>query len=179
MKPCLYLLITALFIVSCDQQEVDASRLVTRNETTYEINSDTPFTGVSLSYYVNGQVLRRLTYKDGKMDGIQRIFHENGWLRERATFKDGLLQGDFAFTFHDNGMVSNRTSYKNGKPDGISETYAEDGRIISRMEYKDGELASAECLTAPCQEYRLAAGLSSRSGIPTEVILEILKENRN
>ena len=34
MKPSLYLLIPALFLVSCDQQEVDASRLVTRNDNT-------------------------------------------------------------------------------------------------------------------------------------------------
>ena len=130
MKP-LCLLITALFLVSCDQQAgpsdydacitqtmqgvssdmaaqaiiescqnqfptesqavaeapapvvVDASRLVTRNETTYEINSDTPFTGIALTYYVNGQVRRRLTYIDGKLDGVFREFHENGQLRER------------------------------------------------------------------------------------------------
>ena len=49
---------------------VDASRLVTRNEITYEVNSDTPFTGVSLTYHENGQVDDRVTFKDGKQEGL-------------------------------------------------------------------------------------------------------------
>ena len=65
MKPSLYLLIPALFLVSCDQREVDASRLVTRSDTVYEINSDTPFTGVSLAYHEIGQVEVRITFQDG------------------------------------------------------------------------------------------------------------------
>ena len=65
MKPSLYLLITALFLVSCDQQEIDASRLVIRDEITYEVNSDTPFTGASLTYHANGQVDKRVTFRDG------------------------------------------------------------------------------------------------------------------
>ena len=89
MKPSLYLLIPALFLVSCDQQEVDASRLVTRNDTAYEINSNTPFTGVSLTYHENGQVEERITFKAGKRDGLSELYQQNGELTVSKNFKEG------------------------------------------------------------------------------------------
>ena len=72
---------------------VAASRLVTRNETFYEINSDTPFTGVSLTYYENEQVKNRVTYKDGKLDGLSELYQQNGELSYSVGFDNGDLAG--------------------------------------------------------------------------------------
>ena len=45
----------SVFLVSCSN-EVPFDKLVERQGITYEINSTTPFTGSSVSYYENGQL---------------------------------------------------------------------------------------------------------------------------
>jgi antitoxin component YwqK of YwqJK toxin-antitoxin module len=137
MKPSLCLLITALFLVSCDQQEVDASRLVTRNDVIYEVNSSTPFTGVSLTYHENGQVEERIIFQNGKRDGLYETYHENGQLAYTVNFKDGEENG-IAETYYDDGTLLFRGNYKDGKQNGLSEEYSANGQLWFSVDYRDG-----------------------------------------
>ena len=162
MKPSLCLLITALFLVSCDQQEVattnraapvvvDGSRLVMRNEIAYEINSTTPFTGDVLTYHENGQLSSRAATKDGKLDGITETYFENGKLSYRANTKDGELDG-ITENYFENGTLKSRMNLKDGEPDGISERYSEDGTLRSRTNFKDGEQLG-QCYEPGCTDF--------------------------
>ena len=45
---------------------VDISKTVERGGLRYEINSETPFTGVGVEKYENGQKREQATFKDGK-----------------------------------------------------------------------------------------------------------------
>ena len=47
-------------------QTVDLSRTVERGGLRYEVNSETPFTGVAVDKYENGQKKHEVTWKDGK-----------------------------------------------------------------------------------------------------------------
>ena len=47
-------------------QTVDASELVPKGGLTYEVNSETPFTGVAVAKYANGKKKSEATVKDGK-----------------------------------------------------------------------------------------------------------------
>ena len=47
-------------------QTVDISKTVERGGLRYEINSETPFTGVAVDKYENGQKKVEVTWKDGK-----------------------------------------------------------------------------------------------------------------
>ena len=151
MKPSLCLLIPALFLVSCDQQEIDASMLVTRNETAYEVNSNTPFTGVSLTYHQNGAVDDRVTFKDGKQNGLLESYFENGTREFRANMKDGERDG-IAEGYSENGSVVLRANYKGGKTDGLMEGYFEDGTLVFRGNWKDGELLG-RCFEVGCTDF--------------------------
>ena len=82
------------------KKEVPPDRLVQRRGITYEINSQTPFTGSSVSYYENGQLEVRENYKDGKVEGLYEGYYENGQLEERGNLKDGKEEGLFASFFH-------------------------------------------------------------------------------
>ena len=139
MKPCLYLLIPALFLVSCDQREVDASRLVIRNETTYEVNSDTPFTGVSLTYHENGQVEVRITFKDGNQDGLLERYFENGQLALTENYTNGNFDG-LAEAYFENGTVRLTRNYTNGNLDGLRERYYANGQLAFMGNYTNGNL---------------------------------------
>ena len=72
-------------------QTVDASKLVERDELWYEDDSETPFTGVAVDKYANGQKRSEGTYKDGKYDGLSTMWRENGKKRAEAIWKDGEL----------------------------------------------------------------------------------------
>jgi len=66
-----------VLLVSCSK-EVPKDKLLERNGIQYEVNSNTPFTGSSVSYFKNGELEYRSNYKDGKLDGIHEGFHNNG-----------------------------------------------------------------------------------------------------
>jgi len=74
------------------------------NELTYEIK-----------YYPNGDIYRRIPYKEGRIDGLEEWFWENGNVRARTPYKAGLFHGQEMF-------------------------YDEDGNITEIRVWKDGEL---------------------------------------
>ena len=68
LLPILFVLI----ITSCSK-EVPSDRLVERDGIYYEVNSQTGFTGTSISYYENGQLKEKITYTNGELE-ISRCF---------------------------------------------------------------------------------------------------------
>ena len=79
------------------------------NELTYEIK-----------YYPNGDIYRRIPYKEGRIDGLEEWFWEDGSIRCKTTWKEGKPDG-FEEWFYENGNIFWRTPYKEGKKDGIEE----------------------------------------------------------
>jgi hypothetical protein len=140
----------AYFINQSGEQEVDASRLVTRNDTVYEVNSNTPFTGVSFRYaFANGPPIERVTFREGKVrvrenlknglrEGLFERYLENGTLTYRANYKEGKYDG-LSETYRDNGTLMLRQNYKNDKLDGLVYIYSRNGMLSSLWDYKNGE----------------------------------------
>ena len=80
MKKLLTILCLVL-LVSCSNEpppEVPSDKLVERQGIRYEINSQTPFTGSSVTYHENGQLKKVENYKNGKKDGLQRRYDDDG-----------------------------------------------------------------------------------------------------
>ena len=50
--------------------EVPREQIVMRNGLAYEVNSQTPFTGIAVDYYENGQLEYKENFKDGRRDGL-------------------------------------------------------------------------------------------------------------
>ena len=99
---------------------VDASKLVQKGGLTYERNSKTPFTGVRVGKYENGQKKKEATYKDGKLDGLFTGWHENGQKAQEVTYKDGKPEG-LGIGWLENGQKWSEVTYKDGKQ--VSATY--------------------------------------------------------
>ena len=134
MKKLLTILCLVL-LVSCSN-EVPSDKLVERQGIKYEINSTTPFTGSSVSYYENGQLMSKHNYKDGERDGLSEWFHENGQLLDRENYKNREREG-LSESFYDNGQLDDKTNYKNnGKFEGIWERYDEKGKDVSNDSYR-------------------------------------------
>ena len=79
MKRLLGLLLV-MGIVGCGGgKTVDLSETVSKGGLRYEINSETPFTGVMISKWENGQKHMEATYKDGtQVPGTWRAWDDKG-----------------------------------------------------------------------------------------------------
>ncbi|MDB9737877.1 toxin-antitoxin system YwqK family antitoxin [Gammaproteobacteria bacterium] len=134
LLPILFVLI----ITSCSK-EVPSDQLVERNGIYYEVNSQTGFTGTSISYYENGQLEEKITYTNGELDGSMELYFGNGQLQNKVTNKNGVLDGPSEVYFK-NGQLQINTNFKNGELDGHSERYYPNGLLSFKGTYKNGEL---------------------------------------
>ena len=118
----IYIFFGLVLLVSCAPNEVPSKNVVERDGIKYEVNSQTPFTGVSVEYY---------------LDTIIKNEFEDRVLLQRTTFKKGIKNGLYE-SFHPNGQLESKGNYKNGNLDGLYEYYYGDGQLESKVCYKNG-----------------------------------------
>ena len=99
-----YVFVFLIVLTSCSTEEVLEGSLVEREGLLYKVNTDTPFTGLSIRYHsINyTQYLSKQYIKDGKKHGLFEAFHYTGQLGVRGNYKDGKEHG-LAEEFHENG----------------------------------------------------------------------------
>ncbi len=132
------IVITGVFIYSCEK-EVSSDKLVERNGLTYELNSETPFSGKSVEFFEGGEVKRESkSYKDGKLDGVLKTWFENGQLSSEDLYKNGLANGVFKI-WRENGQQLAETSWKKDKANGQVKFWYENGQMKSDESYIDDE----------------------------------------
>ena len=143
MRKLTTLFLGLILLTSCGENEVDSSKLVERGGLTYEVNSETPFTGISFTKYGDGQIHEKAEFKNGKRDGPSEKHHENGQLRSKGTYKDGKEEGPWV-SYHKNGQLRLKGTLKNGKKDGPWVGYHENGTVWETFTgtFKDGEKIS-------------------------------------
>ena len=79
MKKLLTILsLVLLSSYSYSQEAIPEVETVTKNGLIYHQLSTEPLTGTVVSFYENGRLQERGTYKDGKRDGLSEGFRENG-----------------------------------------------------------------------------------------------------
>ena len=87
MKKIIGILAIVFFITGCDSngflekmglKEKITTITQTRNGLVYLPNSDEPFTGKYVTYYLNGQKKVEINYKEGKRNGLTTGWYENG-----------------------------------------------------------------------------------------------------
>jgi len=86
-----------------------------------------------------GSIAMSSEYSVGKLNGEQLEFHKNGQVNRRMFWKDGLQDGR-AESLLENGQLVSLSNYKKGKRDGSMEEYFEDGKTKSIKKYREGEL---------------------------------------
>ena len=116
-------ILLSLFVFSfslwgAEPKVVNVDKLQKRGEAgsqlTYIPNQDTPFTGKAVDFYINGQKIEEVNYKDGKMDGLQTDWYENGQKGSEAIYKDGKAYGLW-ISYNEDGTEQGRATYKDGE----------------------------------------------------------------
>jgi hypothetical protein len=82
-------------------------------------------------------ILRKIYYKNGKLDGEYIIYNTNGKQREKKYYKNGKLHGEYIKNYS-NGSPEERGSYKNGKLHGRCKRWYYSGYIYSNKIYNNG-----------------------------------------
>jgi len=134
----LTILIAMLMAIGGCSNEVPSDKLQDRNGVYYEVNSQTPFTGIAVDYYENGQLKERGNYKDGEREGTVELYYPSGQLFVTGNLKDGERDGLYE-NYRANGQLNEKTNYKDGEADGLYETYFENGQLEFKSNYKDGK----------------------------------------
>lgn len=106
----------------------------------YYVNDSMPgmLDGPYVSYYANGKVKSKGSYKNGLPTGEWEYFYENGKLKMKGELEKGSNHGPWKY-FFENGQLSMEGEVYNGKRQGEWKHYFEKGDIKSLGEYKDGK----------------------------------------
>jgi hypothetical protein len=96
------------------------------------------FTGLWVTWHVNGTKGSESEYRDGKRDGMFTSFYGDGSKcyeqKDREDQADGPGRGWFK-----SGKKMYEIEYKNGKQEGTWRHWHENGRLASEHHYKDGQ----------------------------------------
>ena len=84
---------------------IDKKNFVERDGLMYEASSETPFTGVTVDKYENGQKREEATYKDGKLHGKYARWHKNGQKAQEVTFENGKVLMPYG-VWYENGQLA-------------------------------------------------------------------------
>ncbi|HEY8962479.1 MAG TPA: hypothetical protein VIM57_09760 [Luteolibacter sp.] len=69
------------------------------------------------SFYPNGQVSKRQSYRENLLDGESEIFYQDGRIQRRTEYRKGLRHGELK-EFDPQGQVTYREKFENGRPVG-------------------------------------------------------------
>ncbi len=98
------IILSLVLLASCAPNEFPSKDLVERQGLTYEVNSQTPYSGPFESYLKNGQLKSKANYKDGENNGLYERYHDNGQLHYKTNYKDGKLNGDWKY-YNEDGTI--------------------------------------------------------------------------
>jgi antitoxin component YwqK of YwqJK toxin-antitoxin module len=134
----LVVLAAILAMAGCGKKVVEGKKVldekntVERGELRYEANSKTPFTGVAVELYDNGQKASECVYRAGKREGKGVIWYENGQKMTEAEFRAGELEGK-SVTWHENGQKKSEGEYRASRlVAGTHTEWDENGNVIEK-----------------------------------------------
>jgi len=133
------LFIIIVLICACDRKERlnEFSQLVEKQGLYYQADSRRLFTGTVIDKYENNQVHRKISLKDGRIEGPYESYYESGFLEIKGSYKNAEWDRSYV-RYYENGQLQRREFYKKGELDGPYESYYESGQLEVKGLYKEG-----------------------------------------
>jgi antitoxin component YwqK of YwqJK toxin-antitoxin module len=135
------------------------------------IYSSNKKSGWWISYYPNGKVKHKITYKNGKAIGPAEFYYENGLISEQGNWhidhwkgnykfynKSGSLAYDWNYNergqrtgtqkyYHDNGVLKYTGEWNEGKATGTLMIFDDSGKLVTERVYDNGEFKENKAIT--------------------------------
>ena len=90
-------------------------------------------------HYPNGQLIEKISYKEGKKNGKFTGYYESGQTKYIRTYKDDKLEGKYA-DYTESGQILLKQSYVNDLLDGASKEWYLNGKVKVKTSYTAGKL---------------------------------------
>ncbi len=110
---------------------------------TYEINAETPYTGLVKGVYPNGQKWSEANFVKGKLEGLYTEWWENGQKQAETNIVDGKKEG-LETAWWKTGKKKSEQNFVNGKPNGPVTGWYENGQKKSEATFVDGKQEGLE-----------------------------------
>ena len=139
MRKLTTLFLGLILLTSCGENEVDSSKLVERRGLTYEVNSETPFTGVSLTKYDNDQIKEKVHYEEGLKIGEENSYSKRGLITKNITYENGEEVTKTIYTYHKNDKLEWKQTLKGDKPHGTWISNYQNGQLEVEVNLENGK----------------------------------------
>ncbi|TMU56259.1 tetratricopeptide repeat protein [Flagellimonas algicola] len=94
--------------------------------------------GKRLMYHLNGNISDEIEYEHGISNGLEQHFSEDGTLIQKGIMKNGKKIGVWEM-YHPNGQLKQQSTFdENGNMDGTSVSYYSTGELKGKVTYKNG-----------------------------------------
>jgi len=105
-------------------------------------NDNGRFDGEAESY-INGQLIKKATFKNGLLDGLTTCYYSNGAIKSKTFFKKDNVDG-IETTFYIDGKIKSKESFKNGAREGPKILYYRNGQIEQESFRKNNRVSGPE-----------------------------------
>ena len=131
-----------------DYKVVDKEDLVERGGLFYEMDSDTPFTGKTVSFYPDGQIKTEGEFRDGKSNGLFILWFDDGQKHMEEEYWDGREEWRLTQWYRNGqkfseGMLKKGASTCQGELQSIGvgtwTFWHSNGQIKKQGEFRDGK----------------------------------------
>jgi len=111
---------------------IPTTRAMDRKEGRWYLkNSETPYSGKFIDYFLNGKIQGEGTLKDGVVNGTRTLYYQNGNKEHFRNYVDGIANG-YSEEYFQNGKLKQKGSFKDGKDDSLWIDYYSTG-IVKRQ----------------------------------------------
>jgi len=99
------------------------------------------YSGDCISYFSDGKISSKQSYKDGLDNGSWEFYHTNGQIQTKGNYYFGLRNGTWVY-YYDNGALEQISHYKLGLKDSIWENYLINHDLNWEKSFKNDSLIS-------------------------------------
>jgi uncharacterized protein len=90
-------------------------------------------------YHANGQLMEESTQRSGEVEGTSTEYHPNGKVHETMPYVDGYLHGERVI-YWDNGLARERINYVNGERHGVWTVHDRTGKVVARYRMRNDDV---------------------------------------
>jgi len=126
----LFIITTKAFSKRSEElKQIPTTKIMVRKEGKWYINnSDIPYTGKFIDYYLSGKIQGDGVLKNGVIDGVRTVYFSNGNKRYFYTYENGVEHGSSEEYFI-NGKLKQKGSFDHKKEVGLWQIYYSTGKL--------------------------------------------------
>ncbi len=117
--------------------------MIKRNGTWFLKDSDTPYTGYFIDYFLNGTKEGEGYFENGRAKGLRTSYYLNGYKRFTRNYQNGIENG-VSTEYFMNGNVRMEGTTRGGKENGLWKEWYSTGRLKRELTFSDGNVDVAK-----------------------------------